>query len=121
KAYATDWVYMLNNLMIIAVVPIVTSFYLPYFRKLRITSVYEYLQVRFDKKVKLLGSLTFVIFQLSRLGVVIYLPALVLSTVTGTNIFLCIFLTTLVTTAYSVFGGIEAVVWTEVMQVFVLL
>lgn len=121
KAYATDWVYMLNNLMIIAVVPIVTSFYLPYFRKLRITSVYEYLQVRFDKKVKLLGSLTFVIFQLSRLGVVIYLPALVLSTVTGTNIFLCIFLTTLITTAYSVFGGIEAVVWTEVMQVFVLL
>ncbi len=121
KAYATDWVYILNNLMIIAVVPIVTSFYLPYFRKLRITSVYEYLQVRFDAKVKLLGSLTFVIFQLSRLGVVIYLPALVLSTVTGTNIFLCIGLTTLVTTAYSVFGGIEAVVWTEVMQVFVLL
>ncbi len=121
KAYATNWVYILNNLMIIAVVPIVTGFYLPYFRKLKLTSVYEYLQVRFDAKVKLLGSLTFVIFQLSRLGVVIYLPALVLSTVTGTNIFACIVLTTLVTTLYSVFGGIEAVVWTEVMQVFVLL
>jgi SSS family transporter len=52
---------------------------------------------------------------------VIYLPALVLSTVTGINIFACIILTTLITTAYSVAGGIEAVVWTEVMQVFVLL
>jgi SSS family transporter len=121
KAYATDWVYIMNNIMIIAIAPIVTLFYLPYFRKLKLTSVYEYLQIRFNTKVKLLGSLTFVIFQLSRLGVVIYLPALVLSTVTGINIFACILLTTLITTAYSVAGGIEAVVWTEVMQVFVLL
>jgi solute:Na+ symporter, SSS family len=121
KAYATDWVYIMNNIMIVAVAPIVTFFYLPYFRKLKLTSVYEYLQIRFNTKVKLLGSLTFVVFQLSRLGVVIYLPALVLSTVTGINIFACILLTTLITTAYSVAGGIEAVVWTEVMQVFVLL
>lgn len=121
KAYATDWVYIMNNVMIVAIAPIVTLFYLPYFRKLKLTSVYEYLQIRFNTKVKLLGSLTFVIFQLSRLGVVIYLPALVLSTVTGINIFACILLTTFITTAYSVAGGIEAVVWTEVMQVFVLL
>ncbi len=121
KAYAENWVYVMNNVMIVAIAPVVTSFYLPYFRKLKLTSVYEYLRIRFNNKVKLLGSLTFVVFQLSRLGVVIYLPALVLSTVTGTNIFICIFLTTLITTAYSVAGGIEAVVWTEVMQVFVLL
>jgi SSS family solute:Na+ symporter len=121
KAYATDWVYIMNNVMIVAVAPIVTFFYLPYFRKLKLTSVYEYLQIRFNARVKMLGSLTFVVFQLSRLGVVIYLPALVLSTVTGINIFACIALTTLITTAYSVAGGIEAVVWTEVMQVFVLL
>jgi SSS family transporter len=121
KAYATDWVYIINNVMIVAIAPIVTIFYLPYFRKLKLTSVYEYLQIRFNPKVKLLGSFTFVVFQLSRLGVVIYLPALVLSAVTGINIFICIFVTTVITTAYSVSGGIEAVVWTEVMQVFVLL
>lgn len=121
KAYATDWVFIMNNVMILVVAPIVTMFYLPYFRKLKITSVYEYLEIRFSRNVKLLGSLTFVVFQLSRLGVVIYLPALVLSTVTGINIFTCIIVTTLITTAYSVAGGIEAVVWTEVMQVFVLL
>lgn len=121
KAYSTDWVYIMNNIMIVVIAPVVTMFYLPYFRKLKLTSVYEYLQIRFNTRVKLLGSLTFVIFQLSRLGVVIYLPALVLSTVTGINIFACILLATFVTTAYSVAGGIEAVVWTEVMQVFVLL
>jgi SSS family solute:Na+ symporter len=121
KAYATDWVYLLNNMMIVVVAPIVVYFYLPYFRKLKLTSVYEYLHIRFNRPVKWLGSLTFVVFQVSRLGIVIYLPALVLSAVTGINIFMCIIGTSLITTAYSVSGGIEAVVWTEVMQVGVLL
>jgi SSS family transporter len=121
KAYATDWVYLLNNVMIVVVAPIVVYFYLPYFRKLKLTSVYEYLNIRFNRQVKWLGSLTFVLFQVSRLGIVIYLPALVLSAVTGINIFVCIIATSLITTAYSVSGGIEAVVWTEVMQVGVLL
>lgn len=121
KAYATDWVYLLNNLLIVAVAPLIVYFYLPYFRKMKLTSVYEYLRIRFNQRVKLLGSLTFVLFQVSRLGIVIYLPALVLSAVTGINIFVCIIGITVITTAYSVSGGIEAVVWTEVMQVVVLL
>ena len=121
KAYASNWVFIFNNVMILVVAPIVAHFYLPYFRRLGITSVYEYLQTRYDRNVRLLGSLTFTIFQVSRLGVVIYLPALVLSTVTGIDMYLCIGLTTFITTAYSISGGIEAVVWTEVVQVFVLL
>jgi SSS family transporter len=121
KAYASNWVFIFNNVMILVVAPIVAYFYLPYFRKLGITSVYEYLQTRFDHRVRLIGSLTFTVFQISRLGVVIYLPALVLSTVTGIDMYLCIGLTTFITTAYSISGGIEAVVWTEVVQVFVLL
>jgi len=121
KAYATNWVYFLSNMMIVAVAPIIVYFYLPYFRKLKITSVYQYLQIRFNSKIKLLGSINFVLFQVSRLGIVIYLPALVLSTVTGIDIFVCIVGTSLITTAYSVSGGIEAVIWTEVMQVGVLL
>lgn len=99
----------------------VIYFFLPYYRKIKITSVYEYLERRFDKRVKLLGSLTFVLFQVGRLGIVIYLPALVLSTVTGINLLLCIGLISLITTAYTISGGIEAVVWTEVMQVVVLM
>jgi SSS family transporter len=121
KAYATDWVYFLNNMMIVAVAPIIVYFYLPYFRKMKLTSVYQYLEIRFSPNVKLLGSLTFVLFQVSRLGIVIYLPALVLSAVTGINILICILAITVITTAYSVSGGIEAVIWTEVMQVAVLL
>ncbi|NML39636.1 sodium/solute symporter [Chitinophaga sp. G-6-1-13] len=121
KAFATDWVYFLNNMMIVVVAPLIVYFYLPYFRKLKLTSVYEYLAIRFSPGVKLLGSFTFLVFQLSRLGIVIYLPALVLSAVTGVNIIICIVATSAITTAYSASGGIEAVIWTEVMQVGVLL
>jgi SSS family solute:Na+ symporter len=121
KTFATDWTYIFANAMIVVVAPIVIWFFLPYFRKLKITSVYEYLAFRFNQTVKLVGSLTFIVFQVGRLGIVIYLPALVLSTVTGMNLMLCIILTSLITTAYTISGGIEAVVWTEVMQVGVLL
>lgn len=121
KAYATDWVFAMNNFMILAVAPVVIRWYLPYFRRNRITSVYEYLETRFDGRVRRLGSLTFILFQLGRLGIVVYLPALVLSTVTGIGIGVCILLTTLVSTAYSTAGGIEAVIWTELLQVAVLL
>lgn len=121
KAYATNWVYFMNNMMIVAVAPLIVYFYLPYFRKLKVTSIYEYLEVRFNRPVKLLASLTFLLFQLGRLGVVIYLPSLVLSSIIGIDLTTCIVVTSLVTTVYCFFGGIEAVVWTDVMQVFVLL
>lgn len=121
KAYGGDWVFAMNNVMILAVAPVVIRWYLPYFRKSRITSVYEYLETRFDARVRRLGSLTFILFQLGRLGIVVYLPALVLSAVTGIGIGICIGLTTLVSTAYAAAGGIEAVIWTELLQVAVLL
>lgn len=121
KSYATDWTYIFANVCIVLVAPVVIYFFLPYYRKIQITSVYEYLDRRFDYRVKLMGSLTFVLFQAGRLGIVIYLPALVLSTVTGINLLLCIGLISLITTAYTISGGIEAVVWTEVMQVVVLM
>ena len=92
KSFATDWVYILANVCIVLVAPVVVYFFLPYFRKIRITSVYEYLAQRFNTSVKLLGSLTFVLFQIGRLGIVTYLPALVLSTVTGMNLLACIVL-----------------------------
>lgn len=121
KTFATDWVYIFANLMIVAVAPIVIGFFLPYFRKLKITSVYEYLAIRFNNNVKLLGSFTFVLFQVGRLGIIIYLPALVLATITGIDLIICVVLISIITTAYTFAGGIEAVIWTEVMQVTVLL
>ena len=121
KAYQTDWVYLLGNLMILAVAPPVIWYYLPFYRRLKVTSAYEYLELRFGLAARLIGSATFLLFQLGRMGIVVYLPALALSTVSGWNIYVCIVSIGVLATFYTTLGGIEAVIWTDVVQVVVLL
>ena len=70
--------------------------------------------------LRLFGSASFIILQLFRMGIVVFLPALALSAVTGFNLTLCILLMGLIATVYTAFGGIKAVIWTDVIQVIVL-
>ncbi|MBT4270300.1 MAG: sodium/solute symporter [Candidatus Marinimicrobia bacterium] len=121
KTFATDWVRFLIQLGIIACAPIVVYFFLPFFRRLNVTSAYEYLEMRFSLGIRLLGSSSFVIFQLARMGIVILLPALALSAVTGLDVVVCIIMMGILSTFYTVLGGIEAVIWTDVLQTGVLL
>ncbi|EPR69414.1 sodium:solute symporter family transporter [Cyclobacterium qasimii] len=119
--YATNWRLAVGSFMILAIVPLIIKFYLPFFKRLNITTAYEYLELRFDVRVRLLGSLTFIVFQLARMGVVLYLPAIAISSVTNMDIFLCIAIMGVFSTIYTVLGGMEAVIWTDVIQVVVLL
>jgi len=120
-AYHTDWGYFVGNMMIVVFAPFVAFVYLPMYRSLGLTSVYEYLERRFHVSLRLVGSVTFTLMQLARIGIVLYLPSLALSVVTGIDLTVCILIMGLIATLYTVFGGIEAVVWTDVVQVFVLL
>jgi SSS family transporter len=106
---------------IVAIAPLVAWVYLPFFRRLDVTTAYEYLEKRFSLGIRLLGSGAFVAFQLGRMGIVVFLPALALSAVTGWNVYLCIAVMGVLATVYTVLGGIEAVIWTDVLQVVVLL
>ncbi len=121
KAFAADWTLLLINLTVFAAAPIIASQYLPVFRKRRITTVYEYLGTRFDRSVQKFGSASFILLQTGRMGIVLLLPALALSAVTGMNLYGCIVLMGVLATLYTVLGGIEAVVWTDVLQTVVLL
>ena len=121
KAYATDWVYILGQATIVMIAPVIIYLYLPFFRRLRVTTAYEYLEKRFNVVVRLFGSLAFIFLQLGRMGVVIFLPAIALSAVTGFNIYLAILLMGVLSTFYTALGGIEGVIWSDVLQVVVLL
>jgi len=121
KVYATDWLYFATVFCIVATMPIVVYFYLPFYRRLNVTSAYEYLERRFNVAARLFGSISFVLFQCGRMTIVLFLPSLALSAVTGLNIYLCITVTVVLATLYTVLGGIEAVVWTDVLQVIVLM
>jgi len=120
KAYATDWVYFVQSIGIVVVAVLVAWLFLPFYRRLRITTAYEYLERRFGLSVRLLGSAQFILAQLGRVAVVVFLPALALSAVTGVDVTLCIVLMGVLSIVYTVLGGIEVVIWSDVVQAAVL-
>jgi len=120
KAYATDWTFALGNLATLALTPLVIAFYLPFFRRLNVTTAYEFLEQRFNLVVRLYASASFILFHVGRMAVVIYLPALALSAAVGLDLQLCVLVMGVVCALYTAAGGIEAVVWTDVVQAVVL-
>ena len=121
RSYSTNWIFFVVNCGILAIAPVIIVVYLPFFRRLQVTTAYEYLEKRFSLGIRLIGSLSFIIFQFGRMGIVVLLPALALSAVTGINVYVCIVVMGTLSTLYTVLGGIEAVIWTDVLQTFVLL
>jgi len=120
KAYATDWSYLIYNYGLILCVPVIVLIFIPFYRKLDITSAYEYLERRFNVLIRVLASIAFVIFQVGRMAIVLYLPAIAINIITGFDIFLCILLMGIFSLIYTTMGGIEAVIWTDAVQVIVL-
>jgi SSS family transporter len=120
KTYATDWTYFIQNLGIVAITPLIVICFIPVFRRARITSIYDWLGQRFDGRLRAFGKLAYVAYQLARMGIVVFLPALALSAVTGLDVRLCIVAMGVLSTVYTVLGGIEAVIWTDVLQAVVL-
>ncbi len=120
-AYGSDWRRFVGSLMLLPVIVLVIYCFVPLFRRLEVTTAYEYLEARFSLAVRVLSSAIFILFQLGRMGIVLLLPAIALSAVTGIDTYLCIGLMGLLATAYTAMGGIAAVIWTDVLQVFVLI
>lgn len=119
---------------------IASYFFLPLFYKLQITSVYEYLGVRFNNKVRILGSLLYAIYMILFLPIVIYIPALALGQgiskliftklfnrsisyflVTNLNVHLITPVVCVVCIFYTTLGGLKAVIWTDAIQFGVML
>ena len=116
KAYATDWTYYPMLWMIPLVGFPVIWYYLPYFRRSKAASAYAILEERFNAATRLMASTLFCIFMIARMALVLYLPSLALTAVTGIDIYLCIVLMGLVTIIYCTMGGVEAVIWGDVVQ-----
>ena len=121
KAYATDWAYIWFNGGFLLMAPIIIYYFIPLFRKWNITSAYQYLELRFNVSLRLIGSLSFILFQIGRMAVVLFLPSIAINVVTGIDIYACIMAMGLFSLLYTLMGGIEAVIWTDAMQVIVLL
>jgi SSS family solute:Na+ symporter len=120
KAFAVNWAYFAGVFTWFIAVPIVTRAYIPFIRKLNVASAYHYLEQRFDASARLFAACVFVLFQLARMGLVLYLPALALAAVTPLDTITSILIMGVLSTVYTVVGGIEAVIWIEVAQAILL-
>lgn len=121
KTYGTNWSYFFLQMSIIMAFPLITRFFIPFYKNLNVTSAYEYLERRFNYAVRLTGSLLFILLQTARIAIVLLLPSLALTIVTGIPVETCILLMGIITILYTFKGGIEAVIWTDVVQVVILL
>ena len=95
--------------------------YLPVYHELQLPSVHEYLELRFNRAVRIFASLSWIILTCLYLAIVVYAPSLALAQVTGIEENLSILITFLVCIAYTAMGGIKAVIWTTVFQAFCML
>ena len=120
KAYATDWTYYPMQICILIVSFPVIKYYLPFFRRLNVTTAYEYLEVRFNAATRIMASILFIVFMVARTALVLFLPSLAMTAVTGIDIYICIALMALITIVYCTMGGVEAVVWGDVIQGIIL-
>nr|XP_039253945.1 sodium-coupled monocarboxylate transporter 2-like [Styela clava] len=111
------WWYALSFLLMAIVM---SEVYIPIFYRLKITSTYEYLEIRFNRPVRLLATTVYIINSSLYVGVVIYAPSLALNAVTGLGIWWSVALTAGVCMFYTSLGGMKAVVWTDVFQCLVM-
>jgi SSS family transporter len=92
----------------------------PFFHRANVYTAYEYLEQRFDAKTRALTSLLFLLSRGLSCGVIIAAPAVILSIVLGWNLTVTVLAIGLPTALYTMLGGVQAVTWTDVKQMAVI-
>ena len=92
----------------------------PFFHRARVYTAYEYLERRFDAKTRLLTSVLFLASRGMAVGVIVAAPAVILSIVLGWNLAFTVLAIGLPAVIYTIFGGVQAVTWTDVKQMAII-
>jgi SSS family solute:Na+ symporter len=121
KAYQTNWNSFAFSLSIPVATWIAVRYFVPLFRSINSVSAYAYLETRFGLWARVYASCCYLLTQLARIGSILFLLALPLNALLGWNISAIIVITGALVMVYSMMGGIQAVVWTDTIQGFVLI
>lgn len=89
------------------------------FYKYRVTTVYEFLRIRFSRGSQIAGALFFFVTRLLASGVRLFVASLALHVVFGMPLFAAIVCAAGIASAYTLWGGIKAVIWTDVIQIII--
>ena len=114
--YKEDWRYMPAQFTYLIAVWLAVLFFMPLFRRGHFRSAYEYLERRFGTWARLYAAAGFVLFQMFRLGVILYTVCLPIETMRGISLPWIILFFGIAVATYTILGGLEAVIWTDLIQ-----
>ncbi|QDT51873.1 Sodium/glucose cotransporter [Symmachiella dynata] len=120
-AFSADWRNLVQNLTLPFVAVIAVIYFVPLLRRDDMISAFQYLEMRFGAIARLYGVSSFLIIQLIRLARILFLVSLPVALLTGAPLWSVILCTGIFIAFYTIAGGIEAVIWTDVVQTIVLL
>lgn len=122
NSYAGTWIMWFAQLGMLLAIPLTIRFFLPIYSKLDIDTAYHYLELRFGSKgLRVLGAVMFIVYQTRRMSIIMYLPCMVLGSLTGISVNLLIIIMGVIAIIYSYTGGLKSVLWTDFIQGSVLL
>lgn len=120
-AYKTYWLRFLPYVFMPVAAALTAWLIIPFFRRGQSMTAYEYLEARFGPSIRVYGAATYIAAQLLRVSFILYLVALMLSSLTGVDETVCILVAGVFVALYTIVGGIDAVIWTDVIQTIILL
>jgi len=121
KSYASDWSPFVFSLTLPIAMLFASRWFIPLYRNQVRTTAYEYLEQRFALWARLYMSTAYILLQIGRFAVVLYLMALAVAALMNVDIRVLILILGVMTVMYTLLGGFAAVIWTDVVQSVVLL
>jgi len=119
--FGGNWINLLPGLMLPVVITLIAFVILPFYRNVVKMTAYEYLQRRFGYGARGYAAIIYLLFNLFRMAFILFLASKAINAMTDWNIQTIIIVAGIATIAYTVIGGVEAVIWTDVLQSIVLL
>jgi SSS family solute:Na+ symporter len=119
--WSSNWILLVQGLMVPITLIFFIGFVVPLYRNIIKLSAYEYFEQRFGFLARLYGSLGFFLAHFSKMGTVFFLIALAFAKMTGINTTEMIWIIGLIVLFITLIGGIEAVIWMDVIQGFTLI
>ena len=116
KSFGANWNPFVFSLSIPLAAIVATKWFVPFYRESGEISAYTHLEKRFGNWARTYAMVCFILTQLARMGTIFYGIALTLNALTGIDMRLIILVAGLCIILYTVLGGMEAVIWTEVIQ-----
>ena len=121
KAYMSDWNAFVFSLSIPIASYFAAKYFVPFYRSIGSVSAYSFLEERFGPWARMYASSCYLLTQVARMGSILYLLALPMNALLGWDIKMIIAITSIAIIAYSMLGGLKAVIWTEAIQGFILI